>query len=183
MGFFTGDRLNSAFETVQSNRIGQKGSFNWAVATTRKILSPASVLSFLYPASKPTDCFHRPISSLKGGESECIEAKGMRIGQRAIMLLGSVSKLKSLSRLLLVENSIPFLADQPSLITFLLRVCYFIDMMTMTTMKRCTRKEKLVGKEGIKASLDRDGIVNAFIDEKWFRERFLTQRDRIISRM
>lgn len=55
--------------------------------------------------------------------------------------------------------------------------------MTMTTMKRCTRKEKLVGKEGIKASLDRDGIVNAFIDEKWFRERFLTQRDRVISRM
>lgn len=28
LGFFTGDRLNSAFETVQSNRIGQKGSFN-----------------------------------------------------------------------------------------------------------------------------------------------------------
>ena len=97
------------------------------MATTRKILSPASVLSFLYPASKSTDCFHRPISSLKGGESECIEAKGMRIGQRAIFFLGSVSKLKSLSRLLLVENSIPFLADRPSLITFLLRVCYFID--------------------------------------------------------
>lgn len=51
----------------------------------------------------------------------------MRIGQRAIIFLGSVSKLKSLSRLLLVENSIPFLADRPSLITFLLRVCYFID--------------------------------------------------------
>lgn len=104
-----------------------EGKLSTAVATTRKILSPASVLSFLYPASKPTDCFHRPISSLKGGESECIEAKGMRIGQRAIIFLGSVSKLKSLSRLLLVENSIPFLADRPSLITFLLRVCYFID--------------------------------------------------------
>lgn len=45
----------------------------------------------------------------------------------SVIFLGSVSKLKSLSKLLFVENLIPFLADRPSLIMFLLRVCYFID--------------------------------------------------------
>lgn len=126
MGFFTGDRLNSAFETVQSNRIGQKGSFNGCGHHAKNTFSRERSL-FSVPSLETYRLLSSADFIVKGGESECIEAKGMRIGQRAIIFLGSVSKLKSLSRLLLVENSIPFLADRPSLITFLLRVCYFID--------------------------------------------------------